>query len=173
MPTATAVQRRRDTATNAAAFTGAAGEIVVDTTNNRMIVHDGATVGGFPAAKLADVGGGTAWTAYTPAIASSLGTFTSASASGRYKVIGKTCFFTAVLTVTTNGTAAGYINLGLPFTAANALSQAVAGKDAYQGIILSPIIFANVNVVSINSAAGAYPAINGSALVISGSYEIA
>ncbi|WP_158812536.1 hypothetical protein [Methylocapsa sp. S129] len=49
------VKRRRDTAANNAAFTGAPGEIVVDTTNNRMIVHDGATIGGFAAAKLSEV----------------------------------------------------------------------------------------------------------------------
>jgi hypothetical protein len=48
------VKRRRDTAANIAAFTPAQGEIIVDATNNRMIVGDGATVGGFPAAKLSE-----------------------------------------------------------------------------------------------------------------------
>lgn len=51
------VQHRRDTATNIATFTPAQGEIIVDTTNSRMIVGDGATVGGIPAAKLSEVGG--------------------------------------------------------------------------------------------------------------------
>ena len=50
-----ALKRRRDTATNCAAFTGQQAEIVVDTTNNRIIVHDGSTAGGFPAAKLSEV----------------------------------------------------------------------------------------------------------------------
>jgi hypothetical protein len=49
------VKHRRDTATNIAAFTPAQGEIVVDTTNNRAIVGDGATAGGFAAAKLSEV----------------------------------------------------------------------------------------------------------------------
>jgi hypothetical protein len=49
------LQLRRGTATQVAAFTGAQGEIVVDTTNNRAIVQDGATAGGFAAAKLAEV----------------------------------------------------------------------------------------------------------------------
>jgi hypothetical protein len=53
------VKRRRDTAANIAGFTPAQGEIVVDTTNNRMIVGDGATAGGFPAAKLSEVLTGT------------------------------------------------------------------------------------------------------------------
>jgi len=44
------VKRRRDTAANLATFTGAQGELLVDTTNNRLQVHDGATAGGWPAA---------------------------------------------------------------------------------------------------------------------------
>jgi hypothetical protein len=56
MTTAVQVQYRRGTASQVASFTGAQGELVVDTTNNRVIVQDGATAGGFPAAKLTDVG---------------------------------------------------------------------------------------------------------------------
>ena len=41
-----------------AAFTGAAGEMVVDTTNNRLVVQDGTTAGGWPAAKLSELPGG-------------------------------------------------------------------------------------------------------------------
>jgi hypothetical protein len=49
------VKRRRDTAANIAAFTPAQGELIVDTTNNRVIVGDGQTAGGWPAAKLSEV----------------------------------------------------------------------------------------------------------------------
>ena len=55
MTTAVQVQYRRGTASQVAAFTGAQGELVVDTTNNRVVVQDGATAGGFAAAKLAEV----------------------------------------------------------------------------------------------------------------------
>ena len=51
----TQVQLRRDTAANVAAFTGAQGEVIVDTTNNRLVAQDGATPGGFAAAKLSEV----------------------------------------------------------------------------------------------------------------------
>ena len=44
------VKHRRDTALNIAGFTPAQGELIVDTTNNRLIVGDGATAGGFPVA---------------------------------------------------------------------------------------------------------------------------
>ena len=56
MATAVQVQYRRGTATQVAGFTGAQGELVVDTTNNRVVVQDGATAGGFPAAKSSEAG---------------------------------------------------------------------------------------------------------------------
>lgn len=48
---ATQVQWRRGTASQVAAFTGAAGEVVINTTDNRLVVQDGTTMGGWPAAK--------------------------------------------------------------------------------------------------------------------------
>jgi hypothetical protein len=55
MTTAVQVQYRRGTSTQVTSFTGAAGEMVIDTTNNRVAVQDGSTAGGWPAAKLAEV----------------------------------------------------------------------------------------------------------------------
>ncbi len=49
------LQLRRGTASQVAAFTGAQGEVVVDTTNNRAVINDGSTAGGWPAARLAEV----------------------------------------------------------------------------------------------------------------------
>jgi Major tropism determinant N-terminal domain len=50
------VQLRRGAAANIATFTPAQGECVVDETNNRIIVGDGSTVGGWPAARLFEAG---------------------------------------------------------------------------------------------------------------------
>lgn len=50
--------RRGNTAQNLV-FTGAAGELVVDTTKNQLRVHNGITAGGFPAATSAQVTDGT------------------------------------------------------------------------------------------------------------------
>ena len=47
----TAIQRRRGTAAQHTTFTGLVGEITIDITDNRAVVHDGATVGGHPLAK--------------------------------------------------------------------------------------------------------------------------
>jgi hypothetical protein len=55
MTTAVQVQYRRGTAAQVASFTGAQGELIVDTTDNRIVVQDGSTAGGWPAAKLAEV----------------------------------------------------------------------------------------------------------------------
>ena len=52
---ATAIQRRRGTATQHSSFTGLAGEITIDTTNNTVVVHDGSTQGGHRLATFAEV----------------------------------------------------------------------------------------------------------------------
>ncbi len=46
-----AFQRRRGTTTQHASFTGLLGELTVDTDKDTVVVHDGATAGGFPLAK--------------------------------------------------------------------------------------------------------------------------
>lgn len=49
------VQLRRGTATQHNTFTGADGEVTVDTTNKTLKVHDGATVGGTALAKVSQL----------------------------------------------------------------------------------------------------------------------
>ena len=48
---ATQIQKRRGTASEHQSFTGAVGEITVNTTNDSAHVHDGATAGGFELAR--------------------------------------------------------------------------------------------------------------------------
>ncbi len=50
------VAYRRDTAANIAVSTGVQGELWVDTINNRLVVNDGGTPGGWAAVKMAEVG---------------------------------------------------------------------------------------------------------------------
>jgi hypothetical protein len=45
---ATIIQRRRGTTAQHATFTGAEGEITIDTDTKEIVVHDGVTPGGFP-----------------------------------------------------------------------------------------------------------------------------
>jgi hypothetical protein len=87
MSTAVQVQYRRGTATQVAGFTGAQGELVIDTTNNRVVVQDGATAGGWPVAKLSEMPGGflnkfrngtmDVWQRGTSIVATTSGTYTA------------------------------------------------------------------------------------------------
>jgi hypothetical protein len=52
----TAIQRRRGTTAQHAAFTGLDGEITVDVTKKTAVVHDGLTPGGQPLQKELSIG---------------------------------------------------------------------------------------------------------------------
>ena len=62
------IQLRRGTDTENNAFTGAIGEVTVDTTNKTLRVHDGSTIGG---TRLATVTGGSIPSAQLPAATTS------------------------------------------------------------------------------------------------------
>jgi len=49
------LQLRRGTTSEISTFKGAEGEVVVDTTKNQLVVHDGIKIGGFPVAREDDV----------------------------------------------------------------------------------------------------------------------
>ena len=51
------VQLRRGTTAQTNAFTGAVGEVTVDTDKDVLVVHDGVTAGGFPVAARANEDG--------------------------------------------------------------------------------------------------------------------
>lgn len=51
------IQLRQGTTTEHNTFTGAVGEVTVDTTKDTLVVHDGVTVGGHPVASKANADG--------------------------------------------------------------------------------------------------------------------
>ena len=63
---------------------------------------------------------GQGWTSYTPTLSCNSGSLTTASATGRYKRLGKTVYVTMVITVTTNGTCATNLLASLPVAGAGA-----------------------------------------------------
>jgi len=81
------VQIRRGTTTQNNAFTGAVGELTVDTTKDTVVVHDGSTAGGFPLAKESQattnvaVTGGTINNTSIGATTASTGAFTTLTSS--------------------------------------------------------------------------------------------
>ena len=79
-----------------------------------------------------------AFTSYTPTLTPGSGAFTSATVAGKYKRIGKVCVVKIVVTITTAGTAAGTINVTLPFTSVNDGDAYAAGtfrENAATGVM--------------------------------------
>lgn len=56
------IQLRRGTTAEHSTFTGAVGEVTVDTDKDVVVVHDGSTAGGVPLLKAADLAAGTGLT---------------------------------------------------------------------------------------------------------------
>ena len=117
-----------------------------------------------------------AWAAYTPTISSGSGTITTASGTGRWLKQGKIIHFAVVLTITTNGTGAGYIGFTLPSACAASVEHTFVGQD--RGITDD----STVSILQASSSTtiartyfhtGAYPGANGAVIVVSGSYEVA
>jgi hypothetical protein len=111
----------------------------------------------------------TAWTSYTPSLSAITGSFTSATTSGKYKVLGKTVLFTIKLSITTAGTAVIPV-LSLPFASLNATS--FAGKETTAvGKTLAADVAAGSGSVVVTFYDGTNPAVSTYTLVVSGSYE--
>jgi hypothetical protein len=161
MTTAVQVQYRRGNSAQVASFTGAQGEMVVDTTNNRVVVQDGSTAGGWPAAKLDDA-----------AVA-----FTGGTINGT--ALGQTTPAAAAVTALGVGAAtpgAGIVNVsgsyqvgGSQISAAN-LSNGTTGTGA--------VVLANAPAFTGNptgiKALGVNEATPGTGIInISGTYQVA
>lgn len=109
------------------------------------------------------------WTAYTPTLAAGSGAFTSASAAGKYRQVGKTVHVQIVVSITTNGTAAGSINTSLPVTpngwaTLNGKEGTVNGKSC-GGTANSTT---DIQILNYDQT---YPGVNGATLIVTGVYE--
>lgn len=114
-----------------------------------------------------------AWTAWTPTVSASSGTFTTlGTVTARYKQIGKTVFFYITIPITTNGTAAGFVQATLPIAAANTTTQSAQGRDTgLTGKQLSARILQNTTTMQVTFYDATYPGANGAAISMSGTYE--
>lgn len=116
-----------------------------------------------------------AWTTYTPTVTASVNTITSVSATGFYKQIGKSILFRATATITTNGTAAGRVEVTLPVAVSAGLgAQPLYGQNNSSAAVLSVAITASVSTTKalIFTATGTYPGADSTILVVGGSYEV-
>lgn len=78
----TELKLRRGTTTDHQSFTGAEGEITIDTSKDTLVVHDGTTVGGHPLSKASEAKG---WTTREHYIAN--GTWTKTGKAGLKRII--------------------------------------------------------------------------------------
>lgn len=122
----------------------------------------------------------TPWTEFTPTISASSGTFTTVSARGNYKQIGKTCFFNMRIVITVNGTADGYVIATIPLPVIPG-TVALQGASAY-GTRFGPGINKSLNVLISNTGSfssqadiflhdGTYPGADSIVLQIGGVFE--
>ena len=115
---------------------------------------------------------GVGWAPYTVTLTAATGTFTTASASGRFRLNDKTIQFQVNVGITTNGTAAGAIVIGLPRTAASG-AYTVTGRGSVSGKLVGGIVLAGATTVSVTNYDASYPGATGETLVVTGTYEAA
>ncbi|MGL3208680.1 hypothetical protein [Bradyrhizobium sp. BR 1433] len=114
------------------------------------------------------------WADYAPTIAAQTGAITTATASGRYGQSGGTVNFNASLTITTNGSGAGSIRIGLPVPAKGgaSLEWECRGRNSATGADLLVTISSGGNYATVLTTTQTYPGADGAVLKISGTYEM-
>jgi hypothetical protein len=115
----------------------------------------------------------TAWTTYTPTVAATSGTYTSASAAGAYKQVGKIVFLRIKVTITTNGTAAVNMTVTAPsgLTGMSAQNQPFACVENGVTGFVGRAYIGNTTTITVSKYDGTYLGGNGYVIEIGGSYE--
>ena len=101
---------------------------------------------------------------------------TGNTATGRYKRIGKTVFFSAQVNLGASGagTAGTYLIVGLPVAAKQLTAPGICFSGIRSGLVgLAAIIDTTTTIDVVDAAAGANPIANSRAYYITGSYEAA
>lgn len=119
------------------------------------------------ASVLTNLGISPAWTTSTPTITAGSGTITTVSCTLRKLTIGKTVYFQAAITVTTNGTGAGHLKLPLGFTPS--ATQCANGFNAATAVTLG--CQTSGTDLLIFDRDGAYPAASAQSLYVGGVME--
>ena len=119
-------------------------------------------------------GSGAAWESYAPSLAAGSGSLTAATATGAYIANGKTVHFRAQVAITTNGTAATSIVVGLPATAAATVMATPVSGYLLLGAdnnITFGVIESGGTTAAVYDYIGAYPGANNMTITIAGTYE--
>jgi hypothetical protein len=148
-----------------------AGDVVVVRARSALSLANTYSVAAVDAALALKADIPSSWTAYTPVATSSIGTITTVSAVGRYKKIGSVCYVSATVTITTNGTGAGIVNVTLPIAQSGASAVFSGRENGVTGKMLQGI--GNGTYISVFDYVNSYPGVNGAQLIINGTYEVA
>lgn len=113
-----------------------------------------------------------AWTAYTPTVTAASGTFTTVSATGKYRMTGKTVQFQAAITITTVGTAASLMIVTFPVTASTGVFAFSAKETTVTGTSFAAATL-NTTQFSVQKYDGTFGIASGYGVIVSGTYEAA
>jgi uncharacterized protein (DUF697 family) len=119
---------------------------------------------------------GEAYTAYTPTITATTGTFTTVSATGYYTRVNKIVIGYARITISNNGTAAGAIIATLPVTSKTNYQAGQSLGFGREGAINGNALVVDWNsatAVNITTYNNQYPGGNGYSIGINFTYEAA
>jgi predicted secreted protein len=112
-----------------------------------------------------------AFTSYTPTVTAASGSFTTVSATGSYKRVGKICFVYNKITITTNGTATAAVLATLPFSGTS---------KSYSGVFRENNLTGNIGIIQTDATQtiwrkydNNYPGGTGAVLEGSYFYEVA
>lgn len=177
---------------NAGAFVGwgGTGPVIFNTSGNILTfatgtsysfdalidLSSGATTVGvkFPAVQIVSANANTlddyAEGTTTPTITSGSGTFTTVSCTLTYTKTGNRVVWDAVITITTNGSAAGSIILPLPFTTGAA--SAASGVVVSSGVTVGGHVPVSSTTLTIRKYDGTYPGADGLTIRLGGSFRV-
>ena len=161
------------TVTRDAAFGGTSEKVLaegqtcyIEAAPNRLQIYDGATW------RPVDLD---AWTAYTPTVTAGTGTITSATATGFYAVVGKTCFVRYAVVITSNGTGATSVKITLPLSfAAGYTSNSAIGVVRETSVTgeMGVLLTETGSTASMFTYNNGYPGGTGRTLAGSATYEV-
>ena len=132
---------------NSVAQTFPTSGLLVGTTDSQTLTNKTLTSSTLNGASIDN----NAWSTYTPTVTSGSGTFTTVSATGRFKQIGKTVHLQVVVTITTAGTAASTLIATLPVNALASTPATGAARETALTGTFGPAFILTADSTKINA----------------------